>query len=64
MGAQPRRQQIIEIASVAIGPVVFMTTIVLIVNANLAQTGIPIGPGTETVAPQAQALEAVIIMSG
>ncbi len=61
VGAQPRRQQIVEIASVAIGPVVSMATIVLIVNANLAQTGIPIGPGTDTVAPQAQALEAVIV---
>jgi uncharacterized oligopeptide transporter (OPT) family protein len=61
VGAQPRRQQVVEIASVAIGPLVSMATIVLIVNANLAQTGIPIGPGTDTVAPQAQALEAVIL---
>jgi uncharacterized oligopeptide transporter (OPT) family protein len=60
VGAQPRRQQILEIASVAIGPVVTMATIVLIANANMAEAGVPLGPGTDTVAPQAQALQAVI----
>ncbi|HRJ50453.1 MAG TPA: OPT/YSL family transporter, partial [Phycisphaerales bacterium] len=60
VGSVPRRQQIVEIATVAIGPVITMFTIVLIASVNLRQTGIPIGPGTETVAPQAQALEVVI----
>jgi uncharacterized oligopeptide transporter (OPT) family protein len=60
VGAQPKRQQILEIATVAIGPVITMATLVLIVGANQRQFGLPIGPGTETVAPQAQALEAVI----
>ncbi len=60
VGAQPRRQQILEIATIIIGPVVAMSTLVLIAQVNLKQTGIPIGPGTDTVAPQAQALEAVI----
>lgn len=60
VGAQPKRQQILEIATAAIGPVITMSTLVLIVAVNQRQFGIPIGPGTETVAPQAQALEAVI----
>jgi len=60
VGAQPRRQQVMEVVTVAIGPVVTMATLLLIVSANMKQTGIPIGPGTETVAPQAQALQVVI----
>ncbi|GMU81779.1 MAG: hypothetical protein AMXMBFR47_16500 [Planctomycetota bacterium] len=60
VGAQPRRQQILEVATCILGPIVTMSTLVLIVGANTAQTGIPIGPGTPTEAPQAQALKAVI----
>jgi uncharacterized oligopeptide transporter (OPT) family protein len=60
VGAQPKRQQVLEIATAAIGPVITMSTLVLIVQANMQQFQIPIGPGTDTVAPQAQALEAVI----
>lgn len=60
VGARPRRQQILEVATAVIGPVVTMSTLVLIVGANMAQTGIAIGPGTPTEAPQAQALKAVI----
>ena len=60
VGAQPRRQQIVEMFSAGIGPVVCMFTLLLIVRANMERHGIPIGPGTETVAPQAQALQAVI----
>lgn len=60
VGSVPRRQQMVEIATVAIGPLITMATIVLIAGVNMKQSGIPIGPGTETVAPQAQALEAVI----
>jgi uncharacterized oligopeptide transporter (OPT) family protein len=60
VGAQPKRQQVLEIATSAIGPVITMATLVLIVAVNERQFGIPIGPGTDTVAPQAQALQAVI----
>lgn len=61
VGAQPRRQQIVELASTGIGPVITMATILLIVAANMENFQKPIGPGTATVAPQAQALQAVII---
>jgi uncharacterized oligopeptide transporter (OPT) family protein len=62
VGAQPRRQQITELAVVAIGPVVTMLTVVLIANVNLEATGgqHAFGPQTPTIAPQAQALQAVI----
>ena len=60
VGAIPRKQQIAELAVVAIGPIVSLLTILLIVAANNAQFGIPLGPGTPTTAPQAQALQAVI----
>lgn len=60
VGGVPRRQQILEIATAAIGPVITMSTIVLIAGVNMRQFGVPIGPGTPTVAPQAQALQAVI----
>lgn len=60
VGGVPRRQQVWEIITAAIGPVITMSTIVLIAGVNLRQFGVPIGPGTPTVAPQAQALQAVI----
>jgi uncharacterized oligopeptide transporter (OPT) family protein len=60
VGSIPRRQQIMEIACAGIGPLITMSTLVLIASVNLSQTGIAIGPGTPTVAPQAQALEVVI----
>jgi uncharacterized oligopeptide transporter (OPT) family protein len=60
VGGVPRRQQMLEIATAAIGPVITMATIVLIAGVNMRQFGVPIGPGTPTVAPQAQALQAVI----
>ncbi len=60
VGASPRRQQMVEMATAAIGPVITMATIVLIASVNMKQVGVPIGPGTATVAPQAQALQAVI----
>jgi uncharacterized oligopeptide transporter (OPT) family protein len=37
-----------------------MLTLLLIIEVNMQRTGIPIGEGTRTVAPQAQALEAVV----
>ena len=60
VGAQPRRQQIVELALVGIGPVISMLTLILIANSNIKQGGPAFGPGTPTTAPQAQALEAVI----
>lgn len=60
VGGIPRRQQLLEIATVAVGPVITMGTILLIANVNLTNTGIAMGPGTDTVAPQAQALQVVI----
>ncbi len=60
VGAKPIRQQRVELAMVWIGPVVSMLVILLIVQVNLKTTGIAIGPGTPTSAPQAQALQAVI----
>jgi len=60
VGAMPRRQQLGELLVVPIGPVICMLTLLLIVAANQKDFGIAIGPGTPTVAPQAQALQAVI----
>ncbi len=60
VGAKPIRQQAVELSVVGIGPVVSMLVVLLIVNVNMQQVGVPLGPGTETTAPQAQALQAVI----
>lgn len=60
VGAKPLRQQVCEMIAVPIGPAVTMLTILIIVGANMKTTGIPMGPGTNTTAPQAQALQAVI----
>ncbi len=60
VGGQPRRQQMVEMCVVWIGPIVAMFTVALIAQVNLRQTGIAMGPGTPTSAPQAQALQAVI----
>ena len=60
VGAQPRRQQVVELLTAGIGPVVSMATLLLIVELNMQNTGVPIGPGTDTPAPQGQALAAVI----
>jgi len=60
VGAKPKRQQIIEMSVVWIGPAITMAVILIIAKANEQQFGIPMGPGTPTAAPQAQALQAVI----
>jgi uncharacterized oligopeptide transporter (OPT) family protein len=60
VGALPRKQQVAQLASVWLGPIVALLTILLIVAANIKQFGVPLGPGTPTSAPQAQALQAVI----
>jgi putative OPT family oligopeptide transporter len=60
VGGQPRRQQIVTLLTAWLGPVIAMGTLWLIVQTNLQTTGKPIGPGTPTTAPQAQALRTVI----
>jgi len=60
VGARPKRQQIVELATTGLGPLITMVTMLLIVASNTATVGKPIGPETPTVAPQAQALQAVI----
>lgn len=60
VGSQPRRQQTVELLAAGIGPVITMLVLLVITQVNLKTTDIPIGPGTETTAPQAQALRAVI----
>lgn len=60
VGAMPRRQQTVELLATGIGPLITMGVLLIIVATNQQKFGIPIGPGTDTVAPQAQALEAVI----
>lgn len=60
VGASPKRQQVVELIGVFLGPVISMSTLLLIVAINQTNYGVPLGPGTDTTAPQAQALEAVI----
>jgi uncharacterized oligopeptide transporter (OPT) family protein len=60
VGSIPRRQQTVELIFTGIGPIISMVVLVLITAANTQKFGIPIGPGTDTVAPQAQALQAVV----
>ena len=60
VGAQPRRQQVLELLVVGIGPLVSMLVVLLIAEANRQSFGVPFGPETPTSAPQAQALQAVI----
>lgn len=61
VGASPKRQQIVELATTWIGPLICMMTILLIAKANMTKfDGIPMGTGTDTTAPQAEALRSVI----
>ncbi len=60
VGAKPKRQQFVELCVVWMGPLIAMVTLMVIVEANRAQFGVAIGPGTDTPAPQAMALQAVI----
>ncbi len=60
VGAQPKRQQTFELISTGIGPVISMMVLLLIAAANIEKFGIAMGPGTDTTAPQAQALQAII----
>ena len=60
VGATPKRQQIVELVFTGIGPVISMLVLLLIARANIEKFGVPMGVGTDTTAPQAQALQAVI----
>ncbi len=60
VGAKPKKQQTVELIFTGIGPIITMGVLLIIVVGNQAKFGIPIGPGTDTSAPQAQALQAVI----
>ncbi len=60
VGASPKKQQIVELISTGIGPVISMLVLLLIAQANMEKFGVAMGPGTDTTAPQAQALQAVI----
>jgi uncharacterized oligopeptide transporter (OPT) family protein len=60
VGAQPKRQQIVEMLTAGIGPVIAMLVLLVIAASNMKKFGAPIGPGTDTPAPQAQALQAII----
>lgn len=61
VGAQPRRQQMVELAVVGIGPLIAMLTILVIAQVNTDQYGVPMGGDTPTPAPQAIALKDVIV---
>ena len=61
VGATPRKQQMVELMTTWLGPIVCMGTLVLIASVNMKSLGVPLGPGTDTAAPQAQALQAVIM---
>ncbi len=60
VGGVPKRQQTVELIFTGIGPVITMVVLLVIVVGNQAKFGVPIGPGTDTSAPQAQALQAII----
>lgn len=61
VGGSPKKQQIVELIFTGLGPVISIATILLIAKTNMQAVGIPMGDGTPTTAPQAQALQAVII---
>jgi uncharacterized oligopeptide transporter (OPT) family protein len=60
VGSQPRRQQIVEMVATGLGPIITLFVLLIIVQVNMTKFGVPIGAGTDTTAPQAQALQAVI----
>jgi len=60
VGGIPKKQQTVELISTGIGPVISMLVLLLIAQANMQKFGVAMGPGTDTTAPQAQALQAVI----
>jgi uncharacterized oligopeptide transporter (OPT) family protein len=60
IGSIPRKQQLSQTLTAAIGPMIAVATLLVIVQNNHDATGHWIGEGTETPAPQAVALQTVI----
>ena len=60
VGGSPRKQQILELASAVIGPAVCILVVMLLAARNTQEFGVPFGPGTDSPAPQAEALKGVI----
>ena len=60
VGGKPLRQQVLEMCVVWIGPAVSLGVVAAIAALNYEKFGEYFGPGTDTPAPQAAALEGVI----
>ena len=60
VGASPRKQQILELLAAVIGPAVCILVVTLLAARNTQEYGVPFGPGTDSPAPQADALKGVI----
>jgi uncharacterized oligopeptide transporter (OPT) family protein len=60
VGAQPKRQQVLELFAVGLGPIITMAALIIIVAGNKVQYGVALGGESPLVAPQAQALRVVI----
>ena len=60
VGSIPKRQQIVELLTTWIGPVVCMLTVLLIAQATTENSGRPMGEGTDIPAAQAVALHSII----
>ncbi len=60
VGGTPLRQQFMEMCVVWIGPIISLAVVAAIATLNYEKFGEYFGPGTDTPAPQAAALEGVI----
>ena len=60
VGASPRKQQTLELLAAVIGPAVCILVVFLLAARNTQEFGVPFGPGTDSPAPQADALKGVI----
>ncbi len=61
LGAVPFKQQAVHLFASTVAPMVSMLVLFLIVSANRASYGAPLGAATPTAAPQAQLLRDVIM---
>lgn len=59
VGGRPRRQQAVELGGALLGPVISLSTLLVIAGANAARGEPPVG-GVDMPAPQAQTLLAVV----
>lgn len=60
VGGSPLRQQFLELFAAAIGPAVCIAVVLLLAQSNTQKFGVPFGPGTDSPAPQAAALQGAI----